>query len=251
MIQSIKRFVDVVTAEVRVAVGRFHFDDAFADLEDRDIERTAAEVEYRDGLVFFLVQTVGQSCRRRLVDDTQDFESRDLTGVFRRLTLSVVKVSRNGDNGLIDLRTEIILGRLLQFLQHHRRDLRRAVLLCPRASIRTSPFEAFHFIRHLLDLFLNLVIATSHEPLDRIKRVFGVGDGLAFGDLADQAVAVLGKRDDRRRRAPAFGICDDDRLAAFHHGNDRIGRSQVDTYNFAHIFLISNKLQLNARQYKT
>jgi hypothetical protein len=36
--------VEVVAAEVRVAVGRLHLEHAVADLEDRDVERAAAEV---------------------------------------------------------------------------------------------------------------------------------------------------------------------------------------------------------------
>ena len=36
--------VEVVTAEVRVAVGRLDLEDALAQLQDRDVERAAAEV---------------------------------------------------------------------------------------------------------------------------------------------------------------------------------------------------------------
>ncbi len=112
-----EHFVDVVAAEMRVAVGRFHFDNAFADLKDRDIESTAAEVENGDSLVLFLVQTVSKCRGGRLVDDTQYLKSGDLAGVFRRLPLSVVKISRNSNYRLVDLGTEIIFGRLLQLLQ--------------------------------------------------------------------------------------------------------------------------------------
>ena len=61
--------VDVVAAQVGVAVGRLHLDDAFADFQDGDIEGAAAEVVHGDGFVFLLVQAVGQRRRRGLVDD--------------------------------------------------------------------------------------------------------------------------------------------------------------------------------------
>ena len=232
-----QHLVDIVAAEVRVAVGRFDLDDAFADLEDRDVERTAAKVEHGDDLVLFLVQAVRQSGRRRLVDDTQDLEPRDLAGVLGRLTLGVVKVCRHGNYGLFDLRAEIILGRLLQFLQDHRRDLGRVVLLAVDIDAHVAVRGLFDLVRHLLDLVRDLVVLAAHEPLDRIKRVLGVCHRLTLGDLADQTVAVLGKRHDRRSRPPALAICNDDRLAALHNRHDRIGRSQIDPYNFAHIFL--------------
>ena len=70
--------VDVVTAEVRVAVGRDDLHDVVADLEDRDVERAAAEVVDGDDLVLLLVEAVGQRGRGGLVDDALDLETGDL-----------------------------------------------------------------------------------------------------------------------------------------------------------------------------
>jgi hypothetical protein len=68
--------VDVVAAEVGVAVGRLDLDDALADLEDRDVEGAAAEVVDRDRLVLLLVQAVGQRRGGRLVDQPLDGRGR-------------------------------------------------------------------------------------------------------------------------------------------------------------------------------
>jgi hypothetical protein len=67
--------VEVVAAQVGVAVGRAHLEHAVADLEDRDVERAAAQVVDRDLLVRLLVETVGQRGRGRLVDDALDVEA--------------------------------------------------------------------------------------------------------------------------------------------------------------------------------
>ena len=57
--------VKVLAAEVGITVGGFYLKDAVAELQNRDVERTAAQVIDRDLFVLFLVQTVGQrSCRR-------------------------------------------------------------------------------------------------------------------------------------------------------------------------------------------
>ena len=68
--------VEVVAAEVRVAVGRLHLDDAVADFEDRDVERAAAEVEDGDRLVLLLVEAVRQRRGGRLVDDAHALRGR-------------------------------------------------------------------------------------------------------------------------------------------------------------------------------
>ena len=96
--------VEVVAAEVRVAVGRLHLELARAldvvQLEHRDVVGAAAEVEDGDLLVLLLVEAVGERRRRRLVDDAQHVEAGDLAGVLRRLALRVVEVRGHGDDRL-------------------------------------------------------------------------------------------------------------------------------------------------------
>ena len=92
--------VEVVAAQVGVAVGRLDLDDAFAHFENGNIERAAAEVIHGDGLVLLLVEAVGQRGRRGLVDDALDVEAGDLARVLGGLALRVVEVGRNGDHGL-------------------------------------------------------------------------------------------------------------------------------------------------------
>ena len=124
--------VEIVAAQVRVAVGRLHLNDAFANFEDRNIERSAAEVIHGDRLVLLLVQPVGQRSRGRLVHDALHVETGNLAGVLGRLPLRVVEVRRHRDDRLGHRLAEIVLRRLLQLLQDHRRDLRRRVLLALR-----------------------------------------------------------------------------------------------------------------------
>ena len=58
---------------------------------------------------------------------------------------------------------------------------------------------------------------------------FGLVTAWRLADLAHQPLALLGERDDRRRGPAALRVGDDDRLAAFHHRDDGVGRPQVDT----------------------
>ena len=126
------RLVEVVAAEVVVAVRRLHLEDAVAELEHRDVERAAAEVEDEDGLVLLLVEPVCKRRGRRLVDDAQHVEAGDLAGVLRRLALGVVEVGGHGDHDVGHGLSEVRLGVHLQLLEDHRRDLGRRVLLVAR-----------------------------------------------------------------------------------------------------------------------
>ncbi len=132
--------VEVLAAEEGVAVGRLHLEHAVADLEDRDVERAAAEVVDGDRAGLLLVEAVGERRRGRLVDDAQHFEAGDLAGVLGRLTLGVVEIGGNGDDRLGDRAAEMRLRGLLHLLQDEGRDLRRRILLAvsrdPRVAVR-------------------------------------------------------------------------------------------------------------------
>ena len=61
--------IEVVAAQVGVAVGGLDLEDAVADVQDGDVEGAAAQVEHGDLLVLLLVEPIGQRRGRRLVDD--------------------------------------------------------------------------------------------------------------------------------------------------------------------------------------
>ena len=214
------QIVDVVAAEVGVAVGRHDLDHLLADLEHRDVEGAAAEVVHRDEMVIALVETVGERRRRRLVDDALDVEAGDAPRVLGRLALRVVEVRRHRDHGPTDLLPQVVLGRLLHLLQDVRRDLLRTVVLAADAYPHGVPRSGHDAIGHHLHFFAHFLHPATHEPLDGENGVFRIGDRLSFGDLPDQELALLGEGHHGRCRSRALGIRNDDRLAALHDGND-------------------------------
>jgi hypothetical protein len=85
---------------VGVAGGREDLEDAVVDGQERDIEGTTAEVVDNDALLAaLLVEAVRDSGGCRLVDDTEDVETGDDTGVLGRLTLSVVEICTDDRSG--------------------------------------------------------------------------------------------------------------------------------------------------------
>ena len=130
----------------------------------------------------------------------------------------------------VDRVAEVVLGGLLHLLQDHRRDLGRRVPLARRSRPRRGrSVPRVDLVGDALDLLGHLGDPAAHEALDREDGLLGVGDRLPLGDLADQPLAVLGERHDRRGGAAAFGVGDDDGVAAFHDRDDGVGRAEVDS----------------------
>jgi len=75
--------------------------DGVFEVKSTDVESTATQVEHENCFVFAaLVETVSQGCCSWFVDNSQNFEARDLTGFFCCGALSVVEICRHGDDCL-------------------------------------------------------------------------------------------------------------------------------------------------------
>ena len=85
--------VKVFTTKMGVSGSSQDFEYTIVNGKEGYIKGTSSEVVDNDlRFTAFLVETVGNGGCGRLVDDTQDLETSDGTGVLRRLALSIVKV---------------------------------------------------------------------------------------------------------------------------------------------------------------
>jgi len=232
--------VEIFTAQEGIAVGRLHFEHAVTDLEDRDVEGAAAKVIDRDRLVLGLVEAISQRRRGRLVDDAQHFEARNLARVLGCLALRVVEVSGNGDHRLRHGFAQIALGGFFHLLKDEGADLRRRIILAARLDPRVAVAALDDRIGDEFHVLLGhrIVEAAADQALHRKNRVFGVGDGLALRRLADQALAILCKGDDRRGRPRAFHIFDNLGFSAFHHRDTAVRGAEVDPDHFGHWYSV-------------
>jgi hypothetical protein len=228
--------VPVLAAEIGVAVGAAHLEHAVGDLEDRDVERPAAEVEHGDPPGSALVETDGERGGGRLVQDPQHLEAGDPSRVLGGLALRVVEVGGNRDHGLLDRSAEEVRCRLAHLREHHRRDLLRRIgtsadrhahvaVQGRRDRERRDLGEALHF--------LAVALAADHA-LDRVQRIRGVGHRLPLRDLADQLLAGARERHHRGRRSRALGIGDHLGLAVLEQRNAGVRGSEVDADDFSH-----------------
>jgi NAD-specific glutamate dehydrogenase len=120
--------VKVFATEVGVTRSREYLEHTVVDREKGHVERATAEVVHDDlRLAALLVQAIRDRGRCGLVDDTEDVQPGDGAGVLGRLTLCVVKVGRDSDNGVSNGVAQEVFGRLLHLAEDHGGDFLRGL----------------------------------------------------------------------------------------------------------------------------
>ncbi len=233
--------VEVLTTQEGIAIGGQHLELMLAldlgDLDDRDVEGAATQVEHRDlAVAFLLIHAEGERGGGRLVDDALHVQAGDTAGVLGGLTLAVVEVGRHGDDGLGDLFAQIVLGGLLHLLQHLGGDLRRGLLVAAHLHPGITVVGLENLVGHQADVLLDLFFLkpAADQTLDGVQGVLGVGHRLPLGWRAAEDFAVFRVGDDGRRGARTFRVFDDFWFAAFHDGDARVGGAQVDADDLGH-----------------
>jgi len=125
---------------------------------------------------------------------------------------------------------QVVLRGLLHLREDHRGDFRGAVALAAQFDPGVAVVARHDPVRRNLDAlahFVGIVLAAD-EPLHREHRRFRIGDRLALGNLPDEALARLGESNHRGSGTAAFRVRDHHRLAAFHDGDARVRRPEID-----------------------
>ena len=201
-----QQLVEIVTAEVGVAVAGEDLDHPRLDLRDRDVERAAAEVVNEQALHLGGVRIIREHGRGRLVDDPDDLQAREHAGLAGRVALALGEERRHRDHGLRDRAPERLLGPLLQRSQDDRRDLLRRVRLVAKRDGRLP----------------------AHRPLDRPDGSLRRQHVLVPRRLADEQPSLRVEPDHGRQDRVAVVVGDHLGPAAAHDGDLAVGRPQVD-----------------------
>jgi len=229
--------VEVVAPEVGIAVGADDFENlasrfpivVMGDFKNRDVEGSASEVEHDDFLVFAFVESVGQGRSRRFVDDPCHFQACDLARIFGGLSLSIVEVGWDRDDGFAHAVSEIGFGGLFELAQDLCRNLLRSELLVTDLDLDVLVGPADDLVRNNLLFGFDFRVSTAHKTFYRVDRATRVGDRLAASGLTDDGFAFVIEGNDARRQSVPFGIGNDLDLRTFHDSDHRVGGSQIDT----------------------
>jgi len=230
-----KGVVEVLTTEMGVSSGGLDGENLTLDGKKRDIESSTSEIEDEDGSLVggLLVETVSNGGSGGLVDDSENLESGDGTGILGSETLGVVEVSGDGDDSLLDGLAELGLGDLLHLGEDHGGDFlwREGLLLVQVVNLNewgsvlvdNGEWPVLHV---LLDIW---VIETStNESLGVEDGVSGVHGGLVLGGISDQSL-TLGESDVRRGGSVTLVVGNDFNPVLPEDGNTRVGGSEIDS----------------------
>ncbi len=198
--------VKVVASEVHIAAGCFHFHRSSAHLEHRNVVSAAAEIVDDYLFVLVLVQAVSQRGRRRFVDNPAHLETGNLTGIFGRLPLGIVEISRHGYHRFIYFLAERGFGIGFHLLQNHRRNFFRLVPPIGHLYFDAAGGRFFYFVRQIILVVNHFLVAPfpADQALHRRNRVCGINHRLPLGKKSGQTLARFRNGNDRRRSAGAF-----------------------------------------------
>ncbi|GIX63597.1 NAD-specific glutamate dehydrogenase [Babesia caballi] len=238
-----QKVVKVLTSEVGVTGGGLDFENTVLNGKNGDIESTTSQVE--DEHVFLvgtlLVKTVGNGSGGRLVDDTHNVETSNGAGVLGGLTLGVVEVGGDGDDGVLDGLAEVELSNLLHLDENHRGDfLRVEGLLLPLEGDLNGGLSADtvdDLERPVLHVILNgrVVKPSSDKPLRVENGVFGVAGFLVLGSVTNETLGV-GEGDIRGGRPVTLVVGDDLNIVVLVNTHTRVGGTQIDTDGWSRHF---------------
>jgi len=108
--------IEILASQVGITSSSLDGEHTTLDVEERDIESSTTEIINQNiSLLIGLsgTETVSNGGSSWLVDDTEDIETGDGTSILSSLTLVIVEVGGDGDDGLGDLLAQLNFGDFL------------------------------------------------------------------------------------------------------------------------------------------
>ena len=189
--------VEVLTTQVSVTGSGLDLEDTLLNGQEGNIEGTTTKIEDEDVALALnlLVETVGNGGRGGLVDDTEDVEASNETGVLGGLTLRIVEVRGDSDDSVVNGATKVRLSGLAHLDQNHGGNLLGGedLLLALELDLDDGLAGTIDDLeREVLHVGLDLSIAelAANEALGVEDGVVGVHGDLVLGGITDETLGV-------------------------------------------------------------
>ena len=232
--------VEVLTTQVSVTGSGLDLEDTLLDGQERNIESTTTKIEDQNVALTLdlLVKTVGNGSGSGLVDNTEDVETGNETGILGSLTLRVVEVGRDSDDSVVDGATEVSLGGLTHLDEDHGRDLLRGELLGLTLELNLdnglgSLLDDLEWPVLHIGLDLSVLKTATNETLGVEDSVVGVHGDLVLGGITDETLGV-GETDERGGGAVTLVVGNDFDTVIAEDTHTGVGGSQINTDGGSH-----------------
>ena len=173
----------------------------------------------------FFVKTISQCCCSRLVHNSANVQTSNLTSFFGSLTLSVIKISRHGDHRFCYFLTQVVFSCFFHLLQNHSRDFLRCKQTIINGYTHSIVIAFGNLIAPVADFFSYFIKPPTHETLNATDGVLRIGNGLTFSRITHFTLTILQKCYNRRGCSASFVVGNYNRLVTFHNGNTTVGGS--------------------------
>lgn len=226
--------VKVLSSQVSVTGSGNDLENSIIDSEDGDVESTASQVEDENvGLVCLAVEAVSDGSGSGLIEDSDDVEACDGAGVLSGLTLGVVKVGGNCDDGVDNLLAEVSLGDVLHLGEDHGTDFLRGKYLAlaalfdldVRLGFPVDDFEGQEFFVVLDGLVGEFA---ADETFDVVKGSRRIDCCLILGGFSDETL-VVSECNNRGSDTVAELVGDDFDMPLAEDSDARVGGTQVNS----------------------
>jgi hypothetical protein len=221
--------IEIFSSEMGVSVGSLDLEDTVLNGEEGDIEGTTSEIEDKHvsllGILF--VETVGNGGSGGLVDDSLDVHSSDGSSILGGLSLGIVEVSGDGDDGVGNFLAEVRFSDFLHLDEDHGGDLLSLELLL--FSLEGDNDHGLLADSGLnlegpeLGIRLDILIRelSSDESLGIEDGVGGVSGDLVLGGFSNESL-VFGEGDVRGGGIETLIVSDDLNLIVLPHTDARV-----------------------------
>mmetsp|Transcript_36858 Transcript_36858/g.66627 ORF Transcript_36858/g.66627 Transcript_36858/m.66627 type:complete len:250 (-) Transcript_36858:107-856(-) len=222
--------VKVLTSKRSIAVGCLHLKNATGDLKDRNVEGSASQVVHCENLVLLLVHAKRKRRGSRLVDDAEHVKACDLARILGGLTLGIVEISWNRDDGLLHGATQVAFCGLPHLGQNKSTDLARRILFPTSLDPCITVCAPDDIIRESLLILLGsiVIIRPANQTLGCKDGVLWIGHSLALRRDPHQSLPVGREPHYGRSSAHALTVLDDLGCTALHDRHAGIGGAQID-----------------------
>ncbi|CAL1184352.1 unnamed protein product [Candida parapsilosis] len=114
--------VEILTTQVSITSSGFNGENTTSNVQQGNIKSTTTQIENQNMSFLFgftSTQTIGNGSSSWFIDNSQNVQTSNGTSILGSLSLSVIKVSWDSDNGFFNLFTNFSFSNFLHLGQNH------------------------------------------------------------------------------------------------------------------------------------